>query len=158
MKKIIFIIIGLVILSGVRAQSRTPDDLDIIQSIFGKEKRQLVEIYMDFPGDSVASLFWPVYEEYESKRRELVRERLYTLSQYADKYTQMDAQTAENLSKDAFKNEKNIIDLHKKYFGKIKKAAGALNASKFMQMESYIQKTIELSIMEDIPFVGEMKK
>ncbi len=155
MKKIVLIVIGLVVLAGVKAQSKEPDDLDIIQSAFGKDKKQIIDNYMNLSPD-VAAKFWPVYDEYESKRRELVRTSLGTLAKYANNYGSIDNDLAESLSKDAFKNAKNIEKLHEKYFKKMKKAAGALNASKFMQMEAYLQKTLELSVLDDIPFIDEL--
>ncbi len=156
MKKFIFIILGLALLSGVKAQSRTPDDLDIIQSVFGKEKKELVKTYMDLQGKADTA-FWPIYDDYEAERRELVREKLAILAQYADNYAILNDEMVDKLSKDAFSNMKKTDKLHEKYYNKIKKAIGALKASKFMQMEIYLQRTVEATIMDEIPFIGELE-
>ncbi len=156
MKKIIITIIGLIILSGINAQSRTPDDLDIVQSIFGKEKKELTEIYMNLSGKADTA-FWPIYSNYEAERRELVRKRLDVLAQYTDNYATLTDATVDKLTQEAFKNMKDIDNLHKKYYKKMKKAVGALNASRFMQMEIYLQREFEAAILEEIPFIGDLK-
>ncbi len=56
MKKIIFIIIGLALMTALPAQNRAPDDLDIIQSIFGKDKKELAQVYMNLQGETAATL------------------------------------------------------------------------------------------------------
>ncbi len=139
------------------AQSTPTNDLEIIQSIFGKSKKQLVENYMGLSGDA-ANNFWSVYDVFETKRRELVKDRLVTLAQYIDGYLTLTDDSAAKIANQAFKNEKNLACLHKKYFKKMKKAVGGLNAAKFMQMEDYLQKTVELEVLDDIPFIGEIKE
>ncbi len=156
MRKIIFIILGLSLLSGVKAQSGTPDDRDIIQSVFGKEKGELVKTYMELQGKA-DTVFWKIYDDYEAERRELVREKLAILDQYVDNYDILNDEMVDKLSKDSFSNMKKTDKLHEKYYNKIKKAVGALNASKFMQMEIYLQRIVEVTIMDEIPFIGELK-
>ena len=58
---------------------------------------------------------------------------------------------------------KNVMALGKasdklmvKYYKKIKKANSAIVATQFYQMEAYIQSSIRSSILEAIPFVGQM--
>ncbi len=158
MKRVVStIIIGLMFILGAKAQSTQTNDLEIIQSVFGKSKKQLVESYMGLSGET-ANKFWPVYDAYEAKRRDLVKERLTTLAQYIDSYPTLTDDGAAKIAKQAFKNEKNLICLHKKYFSKMKKAVGGLNATKFMQMEAYLQKTVELEVLDDIPFIGEIEE
>ncbi len=151
------VIVGLIFGSITQAQSTNPNDLEIIQSVFGKDKKELIDVYMGLNNDA-ASAFWPIYDEYEAKRKELVKERLINLAQYIDGYSTLTNDGAANIVKQSFKNEKNIAKLHKKYFCKMKKTVGALNATKFLQMETYIQKMVELELMDDIPFIGEMEE
>ncbi len=157
MKKISLIIIGLTLLMGVKSQTRTPDDLDIIQSVFGKSKKEMTEVYMNLQGQA-ATAFWPVYNEYEAKRRELVRNRLATLIQYTNSYATLNDEIAATLSKQEFKNIKDMDKLRETYFNKMKKVVGALNAYKFMQMETYLQNIVDEEVLEDIPLVGEFDR
>lgn len=156
MKKGFFVIIGLAFISTTKAQSTASNDLEIIQSVFGKSKKQLIESYMGLD-DNAAAGFWPVYEAYEAKRRELVKTRLNNLARYVNNYETLTDGDAASIAKQAFKDEKSIAALHKKYFKKMKKAAGGLYAAKFMQMETYLQRTAETEVMDDIPFIGEIE-
>ncbi len=67
MKKVLIIICLAAGFGSVKAQSNK-EDIDIIQSAFGKDKKTVVSIYMNVPAkDSVA--FWKLYDEYEDKRK-----------------------------------------------------------------------------------------
>ncbi len=155
MKKLFFLTFGLLMAIAAGAQSKPQDDLDIIQSIFGKEKKAIVAEFLNL-SDQQAASFWPVYDKYESERRELVRTRLNTLFVYVESYPILNNDIANDLAKQVFKNQKNMNCLHQKYFKKMKKSIGAINAFKFIQVEMYIQKAAEMKIMESVPFVGEL--
>lgn len=49
------------------------DEIKLIQSAFGMEKRAMVEQYMALPAESG---FWTIYETYEVERRKLMKERI----------------------------------------------------------------------------------
>ncbi|WP_431241929.1 hypothetical protein ACQ9BO_18505 [Flavobacterium sp. P21] len=56
---------------------------------------------------------------------------------------------------------KNVGDYDKllaKTYGKLKKAVGGLNATKFVQIEQYLQVTIRAAIQDQIPFIDEIDK
>src|SRR4051812_16965248 len=70
--------------NSLMAQSNK-EDVDIIQAAFGKGKKELVSQYMQISAkDSVA--FWKLYDEYEGKRKDLGKQRIDLLQQYADNY------------------------------------------------------------------------
>ena len=77
MKKLFAIGFMFVLALGVKAQ--TTDDINFFQSIWGMEKRAIVESYMDFSSADAAA-FWPEYEAYETARKELGKERVMILS------------------------------------------------------------------------------
>ena len=45
-----------------------------------------------------------------------------------------------------------------KYYETAKKSVGALNASKFIQMEVYMQTAVRSELQEALPFIGELQK
>ncbi|MBL7852351.1 MAG: hypothetical protein JNN04_15715, partial [Cyclobacteriaceae bacterium] len=45
----------------------TVDEINLIQSAYGMEKRAIVEQYMKLT-EAEASAFWKIYDEYEVKR------------------------------------------------------------------------------------------
>ena len=43
-----------------------------------------------------------------------------------------------------------------KYYGKIKKGAGVKSASQFYELEGYFLSLVRCTILENIPFIGEL--
>jgi hypothetical protein len=128
------------------------DEIKLIQSAFGMEKRALVEQYMELPADSG---FWPVYEAYELERRDLMKARILLINEYLEKLANLSEADANQLALKAMKNNASLVGLTAKHYKKIKGSIGAVNAAKFIQLENYVQNTILLAISESLPFIGE---
>lgn len=130
------------------------EDVAIVRAVFNKEKKVLVQDYMNFavPNDA----FWTVYDEYEAKRGNLSMARLEIIANYAGQYTNLTDAQAEALVKRIESNDASFLSLQKTYFKKIAKVAGAKNAAKFFQLESYLQTIVRKKTMESIPFIDEL--
>jgi hypothetical protein len=154
MKKIILSILFLSTL-GIYAQSSEQDDIDIVQAVYGKEKTELVSKYMALPADQVEA-FSKVYAEYEAERKALGRQKIQIIKEYAASYVNMNEESADKIAKEALNNNMAYDKLQSKYYGKVKKEIGAVNALKFMQLENYLQTIIRLELQTEIPFIGEL--
>ncbi|RFM27306.1 hypothetical protein [Deminuibacter soli] len=138
----------------VFAQSNA-EDVDMVQSAFGKDKKALMSAYLQVPAkDSVA--FWKLYDEYESKRKELGKKRISLLQDYAAQYNNLSSQEATKLAESSFSNDGDYTSLYKSYFKKFSGVLGGVNAAKMFQLEVYLQTRTRLAIMENIPFIGEL--
>lgn len=155
MKKTLVIGILCFLALGVKAQ--TNDDIAFFQSIWGMEKRAIVEAYMDGLSPEAASTFWTEYDAYEAGRRELGKERVMILSDYAEYYASLNDDIARDLVLRTSANNIAIQKLLKKTFTKMSKAVGAVQAAKFVQLENYFLTAIQMTILEGIPFVDEFK-
>jgi hypothetical protein len=69
------------------------EDVDLIQSIFGKEKKELVQAYMTIPRHRVLK-FWSLYDTYETARKKLGQERIKIIEEYATHYDKLDSKKA----------------------------------------------------------------
>jgi len=47
----------------------TKDDINLVQAMYGKDKRDLMQEYMQFKDSTSASAFWKVYDRYEAERK-----------------------------------------------------------------------------------------
>jgi hypothetical protein len=148
----------LVLFCSVAAMSQSnKEDIAIIQSMFGKAKKDLVSQYMTIPADKSAA-FWKTYDEYEAARTALGRERIALVESYANAYLNLDDKVAAELANKKFKWQSGYAKMQKKYYNSFAKVVGATQASKLMQLEDYLENNIRLSIQESIPFIGEMDK
>lgn len=148
-------IIGLALLITLpflsMAQS-VEDEINYIQSEFGMEKRALVEQYM---GPSMNPEFWTVFDQFETERKELMKNRILIINEYLEKLDNLSEADADVLATKSIKNNADLAKLYGKYYKKVKKTSSAVEAAKFIQLENYIQSSILLAISESIPFIGE---
>ncbi|MEA3460862.1 MAG: hypothetical protein U9R49_03210, partial [Bacteroidota bacterium] len=138
---------------GVKAQ--TTDEISFFQSIWGMEKKAIVESYMDL-SETQAAAFWPVYEDYEVKRKELGKDKVNLLSDYAKNYGSMSGDNATDLIHRGAANNIAMQKLMKKTFNKLAKSLDPVTAAKFVQLENYFIVMIQMTIQESIPFIDEL--
>ena len=153
MKKLLFIAVMFVSLTGF-AQSNK-EDVDLIQSIYGKEKKTIVAEFIKLEG-AQADAFWKLYDEYETQRKELGKQRISLLERYANSYMTLDDATTDQLTKDMMTLGVKTDKLINTYYGKMKKASGVKAAAQFAQLETYLLSVIRANIFENIPFIGEL--
>jgi hypothetical protein len=146
---VLFLLMSIPVMVNAQA---VKDEIALIQSAFGLEKRAMIEEYMGLPNDSA---FWPAYESYEKERRELMKQRILIINEYLENFDTLTDAKADEIALRTIKNNANFSALHGKHFKKIKKAVSAKEAAKFLQLDTYIQNTILLAISESLPFIGE---
>jgi len=156
MKKLIIMCVALMLTANLFAQSNK-EDIDIIQSIFGKDKKELVNVYMTIP-EAQKAKFWALYDEYETSRKNLGKERIALIEAYANGYATLNDKTATELATKKMAWADKYTKFQQSYFAKFSAAIGGLQAAKFIQLEDYIENCIRLSIQEKIPFIGELDK
>ena len=100
--------------------------------------------------------FWKLYDEYETSRKELGRQRIALLERYAANYASLDDATTSQMIKETASLGLRTDKLIQTYHKKMSKAAGAKPAAQFFQLESYFLSAIRASILESIPFIGEL--
>jgi hypothetical protein len=144
----------LVIPISMSAQSNT-EEVDYIQSIFGMEKKTIVNNFIALDG-AAKDAFWSLYDQYEVERKVLGKRRLALLNDYAKHYDGMSDEKIDELAKSGRKQVKLDEDLRLQYFNKLKKEAGYTAAAQFYQIEGYFNAAIRMSILESIPFIGEL--
>jgi len=155
MKKLL-LLLAVAFSSATFAQSTLKDDIDVVQSVYGKSKSELVKQYMALSGTQ-ATDFAKIYEAYEAERKKLGEEKINLINQYATDYATLTDAKADVIVKGVMKNNTAYDKLYASYYEKVKKAIGAINATKFIQLEIYLQTEIRSSLQNAIPFVGELE-
>jgi methanogenic corrinoid protein MtbC1 len=156
MKKL-FLVLFIITTVTTFAQSTSKEDLDIIQGIYGKSKKELATTYMNL-SEPQSSAFFKVYDAYEVERKALGAKKVEIIENYANDYYNLTDEKADALTKATLKNNADFEKLLSKYYETAKKSVGALNASKFIQMEVYMQTAVRSELQEALPFIGELQK
>lgn len=154
MKAKLTLIATLILLPFLGMSQTVDDEITLIQSEFGMEKRALVEQYMEL-SESDAQAFWPVYQKYEDERRAITRERLKLVNDYLEKFESISETELDAMVKRRLKVDASMTKLHSKYYSQFKKATSTTIAAKFLQLDDYIQTTLFLALLDGLPFLGE---
>jgi hypothetical protein len=139
----------------VASAQTNKEDVDIIQSVFGKQKKEIVASFVKLDPSTQAA-FWTLYDEYENERKALGRQRIALLERYANNYATLDDATTDSIIKDLQKLQSSTDKLLVKYYGKVKKANGVKPAAQFFQLEGYLLTMVRAAILDSIPMIGEL--
>ena len=118
------------------------------------DNKQIIDGHMNLP-ESVSPAFWTIYSAYEENRKEFARERLTIINDFLEGYDKFDEEEADDLAKRTLKNDLALYNTHSSFYKKFKKATSALEAAKFMQIDTYIHNTIRNAMLQELPFTGQ---
>lgn len=153
MKKITLLFAGMFAALFTYAQSNT-EEIDFIQSIYGMEKKAIVEEFVQ-PKSENRVPFWEVYDAYEVERKELGKERIKLLEEFAGEFETMTNEQSEAWMKKVIALARKQDKLVVTYYKKAMKVTSPIVAMRFYQLEAYLLTAIRYEILDVIPFVEE---
>jgi hypothetical protein len=156
MKHLLLLCLGTFIFFSSFAQSNK-EDVDMIQAMYGKQKKEITADFIMLP-DAKKETFWKIYDDYETERKALGKQRISLLEKYANAYDTLGDKSSDAIIKQTIALQKSTDALIGKYYDKIMKEVGAKPAAQFYQLESYLLSVIRTYIMSNIPFIGELEK
>jgi hypothetical protein len=151
MKKYILLVVASLMASFTFAQTNK-EEIDLMQAAFGMDKKAAVAEFVK-PSDAQKDAFWKLYDEYETQRKDLGKQRIELLKQYAAQYETMTSEQADAWTKKAMDLQKKTDNLITTFYGKVKGATDGIVALQFYQMENYILAGIRAQLLDQIPFV-----
>jgi hypothetical protein len=123
-----------------------------MQAAFGMDKKAAVAEFVK-PSPAQKDAFWKLYDEYETQRKELGKQRITLLEQYAKQYQTMTSEQADAWTKKIMDLQKKTDNLITTYYGKVRSASDGIVALQFYQIENYILAAIRAQVLEQVPFV-----
>ncbi len=151
MKKYLLIIAALFLASFAYTQSNK-EEIDLVQAAFGMDKKAVVADFVK-PAAAQKDAFWKLYDEYETARKELGKQRIALLQQYADHYLDMTNAQADVWTPKVIELQKKTDNLIVTYYNKVKLVTSPLVATQFYQIENYILAYIRMQILHNVPFL-----
>jgi hypothetical protein len=138
------------------AQSTTPsqagidNDITLLRSDVQTQRTAVVTQEMKLT-DAQGATFWPLYREYTTKQQEIGDQRVSIIKDYANSYDTMDDATADGLAQRQLKFWQTRLELQSDYYPKFKKAVGAKQAAKFLQIDNRLNLLVDLQLASSIP-------
>lgn len=102
-----------------------------------------------------AAKFWPIYSEYDAELTKLNDLRVHNIIEYAENYSQMTDEKADELIQSALNYQKQRAELLAKYYERVKQALGGITAARFLMVEHQLLLLIDLQIASSLPIVGQ---
>jgi hypothetical protein len=155
MRKLFFSAIIIVFAIATQAQSNT-DEIALIQSSFGMDKQDIVKDFMKIT-EGENTVFWKIYDEYEAARKVIGKKRISNITWYAENYSKLSNEKATEIINSSFSTQDEFLKLQQKTFTKLSKALSPLRAAQFTMLETYIENTIRMEILDEIPLIGEFE-
>ena len=156
MKKILTPVFMILFFSA--AAQMTQDDVNLIQSMYGKDKRDLIQSNLHFKDSSSAVSFWKLYDSYEAERKKLGQDYINILQDYAKNYESLDDKKTDELVLRSSNNNIAFENLYLKYYNKMKPVVGSITAGEFVQAEAYLRMSVRIQILDQIPFIGDIER
>lgn len=151
MKKYILLVAVSLMTSFIYAQS-DKEEIDLMQAAFGMNKKAAVAEFVKV-SDTQKDAFWKLYDEYETQRKELGKQRIELLKQYAGQYETFTSEQADAWTKKVMDLQKKTDGLIATYYGKVKAISDGIVATQFYQIENYILTGIRAQVLENVPFL-----
>jgi capsule polysaccharide export protein KpsE/RkpR len=105
-----------------------------------------------------AKKFWPIYKDYDKQLNKLNDVRLGNITAYAQNYSNMTENKADEIVNGAISYHKKRIDLLANTYDKVRAALGAALAARFVQVESQLLNLIDLQIASNLPLIWGPEK
>lgn len=149
MKKHLLTFVFILSISFAAFAQSNQDEVQLMQSLYGMEKRDIVGEFIELNASQEKD-FWELYDEYESKRQELGKERYKLLLSYVNDYGEVKPQDADNFMKQAIPLRIKSDKLVDNYYKKMKTRTDPVVAMQFYQIENYLSDAIRMELLEEI--------
>lgn len=149
---------------GLAAQAQAPPSpaatrdanlkeyVELLRKDVKKDKVAIISELMDLTPEQSAK-FWPVYNEYDKALTKFLDDRVRLIKMYADNYDALTDQKATEIANGFLDMERNRNELKRQYLQKMGQALTPKLAVRFLQIESQLEKIIDLQIAASLPIV-----
>lgn len=143
---------GLLAQNTAAPQSGIDTDIALLRSNVQAQKTDVIAHTMQF-NDAQSKAFWPLYREYANKQQAVGDQRVSLIKDYTDSYNTLDDAKVDELEGRMMKFDESRTKLRAEYYPKFKKAIGAKQAAKFLQVDNRLTLLIDVQIASAVPII-----
>ena len=126
--------------------------IELLRSDIRAKKIAIITETMNFTSEE-ASVFWPVYRDFNTEHEKIGDERVKLIKNYLKFYENMTDGTARELWKKSIEIEQSQLNLRKEYYKKFEKILSAKLATKLMHVNHQINTLIRIQIDAQLPLI-----
>jgi len=126
--------------------------VDLLRADLKKDKVTIFTEMMAL-SEEESTKFWPLYNAYDKELSKLGDERVAFIRMYAESYGSIQDQKVTQIVNGMLDVEGRRNQLKKTYFHKMSQSVSPKVAARFIQIESQIEKLVDLQIASSLPIV-----
>jgi len=135
------------------SKSNIDQDIKLLRQNVRTEKSKIILSALNLTADQTAK-FLPIYKDYEKELSKLNDLREANVREYAQNYTSMTDNKADELVNQALSYYRKRSDLIAAYYDKFRAALGTGIAARFAQVEWTLDNLIDLQIQSNLPLIA----
>ena len=151
MKKFFFLI-GIIAVSFTANSQVTTEELELVKSILDSERKVFFVQNMNLSTGEY-DRFWPIFDKYEGEESKVQASAITDYKKMVNKGDDLTDEELDVINKDYFKRRKKLIALQDKYYKIIKKEFGTSAATRFLQIDRFVDVTIRASLFAEMPLI-----
>jgi hypothetical protein len=134
---------------GAQEMDLVPDEQVLLKRVM-EDKRSVYAASLEL-SDSEGRAFWPIYDDYEAKVKQLDDRFLALVNRFAAEYDTLSDVEAAEMLEEKMAIEKDRMALKQTYTRKVAKALPAKKALRYAQVETRIENMIRRDVYGLIP-------
>jgi Spy/CpxP family protein refolding chaperone len=143
--------------SAGTSKQNLSEDIKLLRKDVRQQKEKIMGAAMGLD-DAQSKKFWPIYRDYNRELNKLNDARLGNITAFAQNYSNMTDNKADEIVNGAFAYHKKRIDLLANTYDKVRAALGSPLAARFVQVESTLNNLIDLQIQSNLPLMWGPEK
>ena len=135
------------------ASQPSPDDfIELLRKDVRSQKKQIIAENMDL-SEAEAEKFWPVYDHYAAELSRIYDTKIALLKDYADNYSTMTGEQAENYIRKRAEVEQSMMQLRLKYVPAFRKVLSGRETALFYQLDWRLGLAIDVELLQ-VPLIN----
>ena len=131
----------------------SPDGfVDLLRKDIRSQKKQIIAENMEL-SDVEAEKFWPVYDQYAAELSKIYDVKIALLKDYADNYSTMTGEQAENYIRKRAEVEQSIMQLRLKYMRAFRRVLSGRETALFYQLDWRLGLAIDVQLIQ-VPLIN----
>lgn len=134
------------------SQPNPNDFIELLRKDVRSQKKQIIAENMDL-SDAEAEKFWPVYDRYAAELSRIYDTKIALLKDYAQNYSSMTGEQAENYIRKRAEVEQSIMLLRVKYIPAFRKVLSGRETALFYQLDWRLGLAIDVELVQ-VPLIN----
>ena len=107
---------------------------------------------------SQATVFHPIYVEFNREKSALDDELISLIVKYGENYQRLNNEMMQSFIKQSEKYQRKELAVRKKYYGKLSKAISTELASQFYEVDDFVSTSLRMNVLSGLPFTQSIAR